>query len=176
MINCELFGIPAQRSPVEFYGNGRIKRQTITMSRRCPASLGYKPGSVFVVNMCFEDEYKNGHETFAITAHVYKSGDHDWQSCGWLHDETKIVFPELAHLIKWHLVSLWRSRISLCSCKPGRRPTCAQSLTDAAPGIIWSCRTIRKTWCAWFGLLSKTCAMNLNRTDWRTDHADKCDP
>lgn len=63
----------------------------------------------------YDDECKNGHNTFSITGEVYgPDGDkHDkrlgpgkyLESCGCVHDQIEKAFPELAHLIKWHLVS-----------------------------------------------------------------------
>ena len=54
------------------------------------------------VRVRFDDECGNGHNTFAITADI--RGRHiDMGGC--LHDEIREHFPELAHLIRWHLVS-----------------------------------------------------------------------
>ena len=58
--------------------------------------------------MCFDDECKNGHNTFSITAHVESPSSrrrNDWDVCGCLHDDIARVFPELAHFIKWHMCS-----------------------------------------------------------------------
>jgi hypothetical protein len=74
---------------------------------------------VIVVTLRYDDECKNGHNTFTITANYYEtyrqpnepnlihsSGKTVWlSSCGCLHNEIKKHFPELKHLIKWHLVS-----------------------------------------------------------------------
>jgi len=53
----------------------------------------------------FDDNCKNGHHTFAITAHVQIPGARDWEACGCLHDDIVRIFPELARLIPWHLCS-----------------------------------------------------------------------
>jgi len=54
------------------------------------------------VQLRFDDQCGNGHNTFAITADI--RGRHiDMGGC--LHDEIREHFPELAHLIRWHLVS-----------------------------------------------------------------------
>lgn len=50
----------------------------------------------------FDDRCGNGHNTFSITADIRGRGI-DWGGC--LHDEIREHFPELAHLIRWHLVS-----------------------------------------------------------------------
>ena len=52
------------------------------------------------VQVRFDDECGNGHNTFAITAAIPRLG-----MGGCLHDEIREHFPELAHLIRWHLVS-----------------------------------------------------------------------
>src|SRR5262245_39920246 len=80
---------------------------------------GDRPG-VIVAEVRFDDQCGNGHNTFAITAEIfeppYQRGEpskiHDpsgikcWLSaCGCCHDDIAKHFPELAPLIKWHLVS-----------------------------------------------------------------------
>lgn len=55
-----------------------------------------------------DDECGNGHNTFAITARIdRKAGDNRWveDSGGCCHDEVAKQFPELAPLIKYHLMS-----------------------------------------------------------------------
>ena len=46
----------------------------------------------------FDDRCGNGHNTFSITVDAQHFG-------GCMHAEIAEVFPEYAHLIKWHLVS-----------------------------------------------------------------------
>ena len=60
------------------------------------------------VQVRFDDRCGNGHNTFAITADI--RGRHLFalelqHMGGCLHDEIREHFPELAHLIRWHLVS-----------------------------------------------------------------------
>ena len=76
-------------------------------------------GSVLVANVRFDNECKNGHNTFAITADLYEETRRNGEpsvvnsrgekryltSCGCQHDLVAIHFPELAPLIKWHLTS-----------------------------------------------------------------------
>lgn len=60
-----------------------------------------------------DDRCNNGHNTFSITGEISRTvGDGHrerthWQhdSSGCIHDEIAQHFPELAHLIKWHLCS-----------------------------------------------------------------------
>jgi uncharacterized protein Usg len=69
---------------------------------------GYGAGGQITVSVRFDDECKNGHQTFSITADVYTTASrrrHDCQACGCLHDDIAAIFPELAPLIKWHLTS-----------------------------------------------------------------------
>lgn len=72
-----------------------------------------------IVEVRYDDECGNGHNTFAITAEIYQTqrypgektiihekGGPLWlNSCGCLHDEIAKRFPELHHLIKFHLCS-----------------------------------------------------------------------
>ena len=75
--------------------------------------------SVLVAKVRFDDECKNGHNTFSITADLYEGthrngGEYVFNSrgekccltaCGCQHDLVTKHFPELAPLIKWHLTS-----------------------------------------------------------------------
>ena len=59
------------------------------------------------VQLRYDDDCGNGHNTFAITGELRECTD-EWSrfvSCGCLHDDIKKVFPEFEHLIKWHLCS-----------------------------------------------------------------------
>lgn len=66
---------------------------------------GYGKGAALWVHCRFDDECGNGHDTFAITASVRVPKVKDIVAGGCLHDEIAEVFPELKHLIKWHLCS-----------------------------------------------------------------------
>ena len=55
------------------------------------------------VNMRFDDECGNGHNTFAIT--LDSKAQHAGAFGGCMHDKIAEVWPEYAHLIKWHLCS-----------------------------------------------------------------------
>ncbi|WKV22098.1 hypothetical protein Phage2-1_00098 [Achromobacter phage 2-1] len=63
------------------------------------------------VEVRFDDNCKNGHNDFAITGTIYnprqdiKTYGDRIESCGCIHEEIAKHFPEVAHLIKWHLVS-----------------------------------------------------------------------
>lgn len=69
---------------------------------------GYGTNGRMHVEIRFDDECKNGHQTFAITATVRtRESDRvrDIAAGGCLHDEIRDIFPELAPLIRWHLTS-----------------------------------------------------------------------
>lgn len=83
--------------------SGRILNQRFTTKSR-PIS-GYGGGAKLRAELRFDDECGNGHETFAITGEIRIPGLRDCEACGCLHDDIARVFPELAPLIRWHLVS-----------------------------------------------------------------------
>lgn len=57
----------------------------------------------------FDDECKNGHNSFSITGSIYSSRKSDADryhvAGGCIHEEIEQYFPEFKHLIKWHLCS-----------------------------------------------------------------------
>lgn len=55
----------------------------------------------------YDDKCGNGHNTFSLTADIDEARGNGWResSGGCLHEEIAKHFPELAPLIKWHLVS-----------------------------------------------------------------------
>jgi hypothetical protein len=79
-----------------------FKQRWISASRPVAA---YGKGAVMSVEIRFDDELGNRHNTFAITAEVRIQGRHDIIAGGCMHEEITKVFPELAPLIKWHLCS-----------------------------------------------------------------------
>lgn len=64
---------------------------------------GYGKGAYIRAEIRFDDQCKNGHNSFAITADVTVPGNLGGGAGGCLHDDIAAVFPELAPLIKWHL-------------------------------------------------------------------------
>lgn len=66
---------------------------------------GWGPNARLHAELRFDDQCKNGHNTFAMTATI--SGAARWDengSIGCHHEAIARLFPELAHLIRWHLV------------------------------------------------------------------------
>jgi len=61
-----------------------------------------KPANI-VCEVRYDDQCGNGHNSFSITGHVRLVGGKDWEIGGCIHEEIAKHFPELAHLIKWHL-------------------------------------------------------------------------
>lgn len=89
---------PGQAAPLWF-------KQRIVTERR-PAGPDYPRGCTMYAEIRFDDECGNGHNSFAITGTVINPRRHaDVEACGCMHDDIARVFPELAHLIKWHLCS-----------------------------------------------------------------------
>jgi hypothetical protein len=71
---------------------------------------GYGLGARIRVEIRFDDELGNGHNSFAVTGDIYKIvptsrgvRQHVDIAGGCLHENIARVFPELAHLIRWHL-------------------------------------------------------------------------
>lgn len=87
-------------------GESTLASQTfITESRPCPS---YGPHAVIRAEVRFDDNCRNGHNSFAITADIRDSrykGARGELAGGCCHDEISAAFPELAPLIRWHLTS-----------------------------------------------------------------------
>jgi hypothetical protein len=64
---------------------------------------GYGAGGEMQVEIRFDDQCKNGHNSFAITANVYTPRSRDIEAGGCMHEEIARVFPELAGFVQWHL-------------------------------------------------------------------------
>lgn len=71
------------------------------------AKPGYGKGAIIQAEVRFDDSCRNGHNTFAVTGTITtanrNSRGQDIIAGGCLHDEIAKAFPELAHLIRWHL-------------------------------------------------------------------------
>ncbi len=66
---------------------------------------GYGEGAAVWAHVRYDDECGNGHNTFSITGSVRVPKQRDIAASGCIHEEITEAFPELAHLIKWHLCS-----------------------------------------------------------------------
>ena len=89
------------------YKEGTFTSQRWTSERR--AIRGYGKGAEIQVTARFDDQCRNGYNTFAITADITApsrvKGRREDIAGGCLHDDIAKVFPELASLIPWHLTS-----------------------------------------------------------------------
>lgn len=99
----------ATRGPVEYNTAGLIKRQKLSVTRRCEID-GQRVQ--VTASLRFDDECGNKHETFSITGEVrylYTLAGEEAagrvESCGCVHEDIAAAFPELARFIPWHLVS-----------------------------------------------------------------------
>lgn len=100
-------GVPARMTVSSTNGRraGLWRNQRIVTESR-PAGSDYPKGCTIYAEIRFDDCCGNGHNSFAITATVMNPRRYDdCEACGCLHDDVARVFPELAHLIKWHLCS-----------------------------------------------------------------------
>ena len=83
---------------------GVFLNQKFSAMRALPASIkGFKKGSHISVDIRFDDQCKNGQQSFSITGSITEPGYRDSSECGCIHERIAVAFPELAHLIKWHL-------------------------------------------------------------------------
>lgn len=87
-------------------GASTLASQTFTTETRpCPS---YGEHAVIRAEVRFDDNCRNGHNTFAITADVRDSRYHGSRgeiAGGCCHEAIAKTFPELAHLVRWHLTS-----------------------------------------------------------------------
>lgn len=93
--------------------------ESILQKKQVKTFTKHLPDMVIVAECRHDDDCGDGHNTFAITASVYEphpqrgeptirhtDGRVMWlNACGCQHDLIAEHFPELRHLIKWHLCS-----------------------------------------------------------------------
>ena len=65
---------------------------------------------VLLATVRYDDECRNGHNTFAITGEIWRAKqgqpvERDCESCGCIHEDITKRLPKLAPYIKWHLTS-----------------------------------------------------------------------
>ncbi len=99
------------RDVTTWHGNGNAKapneiaNQKWTSERRAVDPDYWGEGAYMTVTLRYDDQCKNGHKSFAITADIQRPSARDVEACGCLHDEIRQYFPELSGLIAWHGVS-----------------------------------------------------------------------
>lgn len=85
-----------------------VKKQVKQLIKNDVTVNGQKYKKV-VCNIRYDDQCGNGHNSFAITGDFYVNqreiDRNDPSMCGCCHDDLVKVFPEIAHLIKWHFSS-----------------------------------------------------------------------
>ncbi|TIX43793.1 MAG: hypothetical protein E5V40_01755 [Mesorhizobium sp.] len=103
----QVFGVNGRFFNVVLWSDGAtFANQRFTTAAR-PVS-GYGKGATIRAELRFDDNPRNGHNTFAITGEIRDPSvkrDGGIVACGCVHDEIAKAFPELAPLIRWHLVS-----------------------------------------------------------------------
>lgn len=80
-----------------------IANQKWASESRAVYSTQWGPGRKIRAEIRFDDNCKNGSQSFAITGEIYRPGARDVEACGCIHDEIARYFPELKPLIQWHL-------------------------------------------------------------------------
>lgn len=80
------------------------RKQTKTFTKR---HMQYNGDTIIkmIVTVRYDDECGNNHNSFGITANVWFKGDKSASMSGCCHDIITKLFPELKHLIKWHLMN-----------------------------------------------------------------------
>ena len=98
-----LFGLVAKAYPIRATDNGRIISQKIKVSKK----IRYygKPATI-TATLRLDDQCRNGHEEFSITGEIWHPNRRDCETCGCIHEDIEKHFPQLKHLIKWHLMGI----------------------------------------------------------------------
>ena len=77
-----------------------IKSQKMNYTRMIDFEDGKR--AKLEIEIRWDDQCGNGHNTFAMTGTISRNGRE--LMCGCLHSEIHQYYPELAHLIPWHLM------------------------------------------------------------------------
>ena len=105
----KMFGVNGRFSAVTIGGKGYhpgtfTYQKWISEPRKFKGKYAEK-GEMIRCEIRFDDSCRNGHNSFAITGETFIPGKRDIESGGCIHKEIAAHFPELSHLIRWHLVS-----------------------------------------------------------------------
>lgn len=105
-------GVPGRMLPVHAPQVTRAGRNLCHVSQKwvsLPRPIkGYGHNGTIQVNIRFDDNCRNGHQDFAVTAEVHTDESRrrrDIAVGGCMHEDITKIFPELEPLIKWHHVS-----------------------------------------------------------------------
>lgn len=120
-------------------------------------------GAIIVAEVRHDDQCGNGHNSFAVTADLYEpgyqrgeptlkntvTGKNCWlTACRCQHELAARHFPELAHLLKWHLCSTdgpmhykanalyWAGHSGWTDGKPGSPPNVEHLASTIALGAL----------------------------------------
>lgn len=110
-LKAELCGIPGTLTVVPWGKGARDGKPGLFMHQKWVSErrTGEIEGQTVLMHaeVRFDDNCKNGHNSFALTGHGWydRFKSRDWDFGGCCHDMIEVVFPELKHLIKWHLMS-----------------------------------------------------------------------
>lgn len=101
-------GVPARMTNLVAKDNSELwfEQRIVTESRKIES--GEDEGYFIKAELRFDDECGNGHNSFSITGEINASRSFEERthvSSGCIHEQIAAHFPELAHLIKWHLTS-----------------------------------------------------------------------
>jgi hypothetical protein len=99
-----MLGVEGRFFSVIAWPNGKLANQQFKATRYYKENgRSYR----ITAEVRFDDECRNGHESFAITADIREAEGKYWREYmgGCCHDEIAKRFPEFAPLIKWHLCS-----------------------------------------------------------------------
>ncbi|MFU1607364.1 hypothetical protein ACM25O_13345 [Sulfitobacter pontiacus] len=105
-----ILGVPGRAfNVVQWAGNGSAKNPRAIanqkwLSKSRPVDSDYwGPGLQIRAELRFDDQCRNGEQSFSITGEIFKPGRRDVEACGCIHDEIARYFPELRPLIAYHL-------------------------------------------------------------------------
>lgn len=92
----------------ELLGESNLTRYRNVKKLEKEITYECKPAKIYV-NIRYNDNCNNGHNSFAITGDIYSSltskADRYFETGGCIHEQITKYFPELKKYIKWHLVS-----------------------------------------------------------------------
>lgn len=107
----EILGVPGRaHNVVTWLGNGSAKNPDAIanqkwVSERRPVDTEYWGRGAYIrAELRFDDNCKNGTQSFGLTGEIRRPGARDCEACGCLHEEIARYFPELKPLIQWHLM------------------------------------------------------------------------
>lgn len=101
MNTTQIFGVNGKLTTEPRLNSKQFNKQVWISERR-----RIRDGHNMFIKIRFDDDCKNGHNSFSITGYTIDPQDpRDYASCGCIHDDIALYFPEFAHLIKWHLTS-----------------------------------------------------------------------